>query len=195
MDKRSIGFLTHEHLTELGIAALGDRVGIINHFRSGEKEKRVERLRAILNDRRERKKSASKAKSHGSAKSSRAPTQKTEKLRFVCGWKHWNDDLERYVQKKTAQGGGSREVDINRDATAGDCINICKSFFFHGGVSPEGDESMMTFELGNYHGQPISDLAGSDGVPIKFTAENYKTSTGLARPRIYIHTRQLDDCG
>ena len=204
MDKTSVGFLSDEQLLQLGIVALGDRIAIKNHFSTPksshelDREKRVEKLRLILNERRQSKKASIKAKgrfhyANSAGRSGNKATQKPQKLRFECGWKHWKVGTERYVQKKTPQGGGSREVYLDREATVEECITLCKSLFFRGGVSTEGNESNMTFQLGNYHGKPISELLLSDGRKIPFTAQSYRATTGLARPRIYLLSRPLEN--
>ena len=161
--------MSDEKLEELGISALGDRVAITQFGTSVDREEKVEKLRSIIQERRRSKQSGNKGKM------SRANTVGTKgpatQLKFEIGWKHWNESLQKYVQKKTDQGGGKREVSLARNANASDCLSMAKSFFFPGGISPEGNDKDMMLTLGNYQGQPIQQLVDKSGTTVLFTAE------------------------
>ena len=89
-------------------------------------------------------------------------------------------------------GGGNRTLDVPRHASLDDCLKMAKGLFFPNGKSPEGDESAMSFSMGNYSGEILGDLE-EDGEVREFRADIYKRVTGLNRPRVYLLSKSLYD--
>ena len=140
------------------------------------------------------------ASSHSKSRKGKTPLQSDapiakkprikESLCFEFGWKHWVDG--RFKQNKMQQGGGNRTLHVPRHASLHDCLKMAKGLFFPNGKSPEGDESAMSFSMGNYSGEILGDLE-DDGKVREFRADIYKRVTGLNRPRVYLLSRPLYD--
>ena len=86
-------------------------------------------------------------------------------------------------QKKMQLGGGNRTLDVSRHASLHNCLKMAKGLFFPNGKSPEGDESAMSFNMGNYSAEILGDLE-EDGEVHEFHADIYKRLTGLNCPTV-----------
>jgi len=48
----------------------------------------------------------------------------------------------------------------------------------------------MELELGNFHGERVSCVLKSATAFVDFTAENYRRTSGLTRPKLYLLSKQ-----
>ena len=192
VDETAVILLSDDQLT-----ALGNRIKLRDfceknkHKKTNEvdREEKLEKLCKLIG-----------ASSHSRSRKGKTPLQSDaaiakkprikENLRFEFGWKHWADG--RFKQKKMQQGGGNRTLDVPRHASLHDCLKMAKGLFFPNGKSPEGDESAMSFSMGNYSGEILGDLE-EDGEVREFRADIYKRVTGLNRPRVYLLSKSLYD--
>ncbi|XP_048588190.1 uncharacterized protein LOC116601884 isoform X1 [Nematostella vectensis] len=176
VDDKTVTLLSHEDLKTLGIDYLGDRLLIINHFKNSVREEKLERVRSLLDASKKRKQKST----NNASTSKNAPT-----LTYYFGWKHWNESRKEYIQKKTNNGGGSRECKLPRNASKEECMSKAKEFFFPEGESPEGRQDLMTFKLTGIEKEIDDD----------FKYEDYKRDTGLSRPRLFLCSRRRISCG
>ena len=186
-----------DQLIELGLTALGNRIKLRDfceknkHRKTSEadRKEKLEKLRKLIGASSHSRSRKGKTPLRSHAPIAKKPRIK-ESLRFEFGWKHWADG--RFKQKKMQQEGGNRTLDVPRHASLYDCLKMAKGLFFPNGKSPEGDESAMSFSMGNYSGEILSDLE-EDGEVCEFRADIYKRVTGLNRPRVYLLLKSLYD--
>lgn len=190
IDENNVKLLTDSQLKELGVSALGDRMLLRDCFcKSCEKtevsrEEKLEKMRLAIEQtgatRLSKRSGKEVARDDTIIKKAKRPEKET--LKFQFGWKHW--DGKKYVQKKLNQGGGNRQFEVPRNASLEDCKKIALGFFFPGGESYEGKQTSMAFEIGNFKGDIIDD---------SFIASEYRRSSGLTVPRLYLLSKEVDD--
>ena len=195
MDKSAVLLMSDEQLASMGVSTIGDRLRLKAFCSSGastsrgpdssaDKQAKIDRVKALLQQSKRDKKS--NANSDSSSSASKARKKETLKLDF--GWKHWSNG--KYKQKRSDRGGGKRRIDVSRDAGYDECLRIAKKLFFPRGLSSEGPEDDMHFVLANYADLPVNDL-GDDSESMPFSAGKYKEITGFTLPSIYLLSRSL----
>ena len=184
--------MSDKQLEELGITAMGDRLRIhafcerSKHTVREQKSRQdtIEKMKSLLHHQQPSK------RSHGrdALRQKDAKTNKTL-LKFEFGWKHWCPRSESYKQKKKTGGGGTRVLEVHRDASVKDCLQLAKELFFPLGVSPEGKLEDMDMSVGDFNGTCITNVV-VDGEAVPFTAERYEQATGFTKPRLYVLTKE-----
>lgn len=172
--------MTDRHFDQLGLIRMGDRLAL-RAFCTPKKDDnfddKVERLKEALNGRGKRQGDHSVAGSvTGRNKRSLKPTLKVE-----FGWKHFISG--KYMQVKKSKGGGTRSVDMNRNADYDVCLLKAQELFFPKQTSQFGKLTDMTdCHLANYNGEKITNE--------RFTVASYKQETGMSLPRLYFVTKK-----
>jgi len=185
--------MSDEQLASMCVNTIGDRLRLKAFCSSGastsrgpdssaDKQAKIDRVKALLQQNKQGKKSNAKKDSSNSA----AKARKKETLKLDFGWKHWSNG--KYKQKRSDRGGGKRRINVCRDAGYEECLQIAKKLFFPRGVSSEGPEDDMHFVLANYADLPVNDL-GDDSESVPFSAAKYKEITGFTLPSVYLLSR------
>lgn len=82
-------------------------------------------------------------------------SKKTQKLIFV-GWL-CSTGGEKHKQVRLKQGGGTRRLNVNRNATKVDILEASKNIFFKNGTSSKGEINKFHFDLWDFQQNPIDD--------------------------------------
>lgn len=183
MDFNAVQFASDKLLEDYGLKAAGqrlslrwfcqtqsqDRSALVGENNTESREARKRRLLEEL--RKKSKKNANEEKSIN--KNSSNPIEKTRKIQL--GWMHYNEAKGKYIAVRMASGGGTRDVNINVNATADDIVKEAVKLFFPNGESlHHGAASNMKLELGNFKGELVKGTnVKADGDNELFTLRSY----------------------
>ena len=193
VDEEALCLMSEKELEEMGLVK-GHRLKVRSFVRGNGKgvgdkssvESRLKTLKSILQQGRGSKRTGSARISHKKTKDCRKATVKVE-----FGWKHFCTKTKRYMQRKKNNGGGTRSLDVNKNATMEELLQLAKGLFFAGGISPAGRANSMMMNIGNYNGVIIEEPTTDAAVPL--TAQAYKDQTGFHSPRFYLLTKLRED--
>ena len=104
---------------------------------------------------------------------------KKEKRRIVVGWIVIKNGKSKQVRMQN--GGGTRKLTMDRDATGEDILLEAKRLFFPGGKSPRGQEREFEFELWDF---------AENKIPAKNTINDIYESTKVGIVRVYLASIQ-----
>ena len=78
-----------------------------------------------------------------------------EYARIQIGWKTYNQKEAKYVLQRKV--GGSRTINVKKNADENDIKDIVLPLFFPGGKSHIGQKHQFTHRKGNFRGEPLLD--------------------------------------
>ena len=183
--------MSDNQLEEIGITTMGDRLRIRAFCqrkanKAGEQKKRqevIEKMTALLDHQKPKKRSRGRDTLGQKEKHTKTV------LKFEFGWKHWCSLAGIFKQKKKNSGGGTRVLDVPKQALASECLDMAKELFFPNGISSEGLLDEMNLTLGDFNGGSVIEV-NVDGEFLPFTAERYKMATGFTKPRLYLLSKE-----
>lgn len=188
MDYEAVNSAPQELFIELGLTAKGDIYALKGFCEmKAKRTERKEKMKSLL-DKLSSKNTASKGKGKKVA-SSTGNLKKDQKRKVSLGWNHYSLDRERYVNVRLSNGGGSREVSLQSDATKEKVMNVAKNLFFPQGASAFGKASQMQFDLGNFRNEIITSLIDEEGKEHPFSVQRYFDVNKLSKARIYLLSR------
>ena len=116
-------------------------------------------------------------------------TMKIKRTRLVhLGWQNFNDKKRKYTAVKKC--GGSRQLEIHKEATKKEIIEMATNIFFPGGKSHLGSLALFNCDLGNFGCDSIADGSCEDTESTCFTLESYIKSNKLSHVRLYLLTKK-----
>jgi hypothetical protein len=153
IDIATVQMMSDEQLSNY-IPRYGDRVAAVNFCRRNENrrtptgpvrgEKRKEKLLEKI-----RKKFSKNWTSNDSSsvdKQLKRGLPKKERA-IELGWKNYDISKAKYVQVRTAKGGGTRSIQIPKSAKKAQILDHAKNLFFPKGEAPHGDITDFTIGL------------------------------------------------
>lgn len=110
--------------------------------------------------------------------STSAHVYKKSTRQIQIGWLH-SEDGGTYIQIKTKNGGGTRNIAVPKMADKNYILQKGKEIFFRDGKSSKGEENYFDFNLFDYSQCPITE---------EITVEEMYKTTGFTRLRFYVAT-------
>ena len=166
---------------ELGLTKLGDRLSLRSFSEKRNKTcpesdaTRKKKLLEQLEQKRAKKRPAAAGANRSETKT--AVTRKAKGSRKVeIGWLH----CEKQIRMK--DGGGTRNVDIERSANYHEILKIAQSLFLPDGKCVYGHSDDMAVELADFKKETITDTND-------FTLERYITAHKLSKVKLYLSTK------
>ena len=162
MDKETVNSSSDDVLRELGLLAKGDLLTLrafclkieIKNETSGKNENRLRELKyAIGNNGRVSKEGARKF------------SNKARTVQVV--WKHFNSTGKYYESVKPRDGGGTKSLKINKNATKKELLEIAKQLFCIKNKIKLGFVFNLRFELATFSEEIIN-----DNTEIEFSVSN-----------------------
>ncbi|KAK3746872.1 hypothetical protein QZH41_008132 [Actinostola sp. cb2023] len=191
MDYAAVSYASEEILKIMGLAAKGDVLALKrfadanlsgNNDQDKEREQRKRKLYDIIQKKDKRKPQIKESPQHNSINKTR---------HFKLGWLHLDEMKKKYVSVCYPRGGGSRDVDLPGNSTKDEIIEYAKTLFFPENESVFGKDYEMTFNLGNFKEQMITDIKDEANNVVPFTLEMYFKVHKLSRVRLYLMSKLL----
>ena len=109
---------------------------------------------------------------------------------------HYNEEKRKYIAVRLASGGGTREVHLSLDSSAGDIVMEAVKLFYPNGKSlNHGMASSMKLQLGNFKGEVVDDKLKADRNSEPFTLRKYIETNKLSRVRLYLMSKPENEDG
>lgn len=74
------------------------------------------------------------------------------------GWMHYDNEKEAFKQVRAKRGGGTRKVDISKDAQKRDLIQEAIDLFFPDGRNSQGPLTDFELDLKDYQKVTVDDV-------------------------------------
>lgn len=152
--------MTDEELKHY-LPSYGDRLAVFAFCRRRDngpcntrKTKLYERLKTKLSKRQSCEGGSS---SHGGQPSQKRNAMKTVR-KIEMGWMHYDNDKKVYKQVRAKRGGGTRKLDISKDAQKRDLIQEAVGLFFPNGRNNLGSVTDFELNLTNYQELPLDEV-------------------------------------
>lgn len=109
----------------------------------------------------------------------------TKTMRKIeIGWMHYDDDTKDFKQVRTKRGGGTRKLEISKDAQKKDLMQEATGLFFPNGINKQGSLEYFELNLTNYQGVALDEV---------ITVGQLYRETKLPLLRFYLTTQTKDD--
>ncbi|KAK5646175.1 hypothetical protein RI129_004639 [Pyrocoelia pectoralis] len=173
IDPSAILIMTEEKLIEL-LPKLGDRLAVIDFCKKQlipKKQSLIERLKHKIDE---------KNKKSIAVSTSNKPCTTKKRTRVVeVGWMYCTEG-DKYTQIRKLQGGGARQIHIDRSGTVKQVEEKARELFFPNGMSSKGPLSEFIVKLVDFQ---LNDLDET------LTIDEYFSITALTKLRFYLATK------
>ena len=185
MDKEAVNSSSEDGLRELGLLAKVYLLALrafclkieIANERSETNENRLRELKyAIGNNGRVSKVGASKFSS------------KARTVQLV--WKHFNSTGKCYKSVKPRDGGGTRSLKINENATKKELLESAKQLFCIKNKIKFGFVFNLKFELATFSEEIINGSIEIDGIQFPFTLKRYLDKYRMSKPKLFLLSKK-----
>ncbi|XP_054604749.2 uncharacterized protein [Nothobranchius furzeri] len=180
--------MTDEQLKSY-LPSYGDRLALLGYCRRKEngypnwrKTKLFERLKSKLHKR--RRTADEDGSSTEQEEQSATPVKKNalkSKRKIELGWMIYDEEIEAFKQVRAKRGGGTRRVDVSKDAKKNDIIQMAVDLFFPNGRNREGSLADFEVDLRDYQEVAVDD---------NITVGQLYFDTKLPVIRFYLTTRK-----
>lgn len=178
--------MTDENL-KIYLPSYGDRLAVLGFCRRMEnsdnnsrKSKLFERLKTKLGKR--------KSVDTGVSSKSQEHPQMTDRKnalrtmrKIEIGWMHYDDEIQGFKQVRTKRGGGTRKMNISKDAQKIHLIHEATALFFPDGRNSVGPLTDFDLDLRNYQEMTVDDTV---------TVGQLYHDTKLSLLRFYLTTKK-----
>nr|XP_054588707.1 uncharacterized protein LOC129153501 [Nothobranchius furzeri] len=188
IDTSIIQLMTDEQLKSY-LPSYGDRLALLGYCRRKEngnpnwrKTKLFERLKSKL--RKRRRTADEDGSSTEQEEQSATPVKKNalkSKRKIELGWMIYDEEIEAFKQVRAKRGGGTRRVDVSKDAKKNDIIQMAIDLFFPNGRNREGSLADFEVDLRDYQEVAVDD---------NITVGQLYIDTKLPVIRFYLTTRK-----
>lgn len=164
------------------LPSYGDRLALLGFCRRNANSTRKETLFQRLTNKLKRKKDEEERgekERNPPSKNARKTMRKVE-----LGWMNYDDTCGIFKQVRTKRGGGTRRIDVSKDAVKKDLIKIGMDLFFSSGSNAVGNIADFHFDLKDFKQMTVNDSV---------TVGQLYDDTGLTLLRFYVSTHKKTD--
>ncbi|XP_019209152.1 uncharacterized protein LOC109197829 isoform X1 [Oreochromis niloticus] len=159
IDASVISLMTDEELKTY-LPSYGDRLAVFGFCRrrgSSRKSVLFERLKSKLSKRKlsEEDGSSTRQEEHSQTTHKRNALKRNRKIEI--GWMHYDEDTEVFKQVRARRGGGTRKIDICKDAKKRDILQVATGLFFPDGGNIQGPLTDFDCDLKDYQEMIVDD--------------------------------------
>ncbi|XP_039478078.1 uncharacterized protein LOC120443440 [Oreochromis aureus] len=159
IDASVISLMTDEELKTY-LPSYGDRLAVFGFCRrrgSSRKSALFERLKSKLSKRKlsEEDGSSTRQEEHSQTTHKRNALKRNRKIEI--GWMHYDEDTEVFKQVRARRGGGTRKIDICKDAKKRDILQVATGLFFPDGGNIQGPLTDFDCDLKDYQEMIVDD--------------------------------------
>ncbi|MEQ2316911.1 hypothetical protein AMECASPLE_037275, partial [Ameca splendens] len=163
IDSSVIQLMTDEELKSY-LPSYGDRIALLGYCKRKEtgppnsrKSKLFERLKSKLGKRKTAHQDGCGLEKEEQSETNVNKNALKSKRKIEIGWLLYDEDQQAFKQVRARRGGGTRKVDVSKDAKKSEIIQIAVDIFFPNGRNREGSIADFEIDLKDYQEVAVDD--------------------------------------